>query len=163
MNYQMLFVLPICWSPRVLPAVLPRQGSAVELLLEKKKFKRNYLLVANIDILGRFICSCSFCTLRQDFCSFTQSAPASAAAAIIFLASLTSPLEGQHMLDQSFSNHSSFAYLARNNHLMVLPQLCNDKDRMVVTNPSSRTELDLWHIQPENGSCLDFFQSQGKT
>ena len=159
----MLFVLPICWSPRVLPAVLPRQGSAVELLLEKKKFKRNYLLVANIDILGRFICSCSFCTLRQDFCSFTQSAPASAAAAIIFLASLTSPLEGQHMLDQSFSNHSSFAYLARNNHLMVLPQLCNDKDRMVVTNPSSRTELDLWHIQPENGSCLDFFQSQGKT
>ena len=159
----MLFVLPVCRSPRVLPTVLPRQGSAVELLLEKKKFKRNYLLVANTDILGRFICSCQFCTLRQDFCSFTQSAPASAAAAIIFLASLTSPLEGRHMLYQSFSNHSSFAYLAQNYHLMVLPQLCNDKDRMVVTNPSSRAKLNLWHIQPENGSCFEFFQSQGKT
>ena len=72
------------------------------------------------------------------------------------------------MFDQSFINPSSFAYfkynyyLAQNNHLMVLPQLCNDKDRMVVTNPSSRTELDLWHIQPENGSRLEFLQSQGK-
>ena len=46
----MLFVLPVCRSPRVLPTVLPRQGSAVELLLEKKKFKQNYLLAGRHNL-----------------------------------------------------------------------------------------------------------------
>ena len=86
----MLLVLSICCSPRVWPSVLSCQGGAVELLLEKNissvgvQVQHNILGISFKHFRHNF-------TWRQDFCSLTQSAPASAAAAIIFLASLTSP------------------------------------------------------------------------
>ena len=89
----MLFVLPICRSPRVLPTVLPRQGSAVELLLEKKKFKQNYLLAGrhnlrsflaenstqNYFLIARMFSFCDICDknavfniLRQNVTNFDK-------------------------------------------------------------------------------------------
>ena len=35
------------------------------------------------------------------------------------------------------------------NHLVVLAQLCNDKDWMVVSHPSTGTKLNLRHPQPK--------------
>ena len=95
----MLLVLSICCSPRVWPSVLSCQGSAVELLLEKNissvgvQVQHNILGISFKHFRHNF-------TWRQDFCSLTQSAPASAAAAIIFLASLTSPFVEEDTLPE---------------------------------------------------------------